>query len=175
MAKDILSDITDSDWEKAVERNNQPVFVMFYSPSCPHCVRIMPSVEELARDYGTEVTFVKLNLLRFDYIGERYGVMATPSFFFFCGGRPVQTRVGAVFPAMLKKWLKRWSPVVTNAVLHLQNGNMKLQGMVKLSFSFFPGHILVKLGRFHNFFDNFRFFCKIDQFKYSISECSYTG
>jgi len=25
MAKDILSDITDSDWEKAVERNNQPV------------------------------------------------------------------------------------------------------------------------------------------------------
>ncbi|HOJ96340.1 MAG TPA: thioredoxin family protein [Methanospirillum sp.] len=106
MPQDILPEITDSDWEIFVERNEKPVFVMFYSPSCTHCIRIMPSVEELAKDFGSEVTFVKLNLLRFDYIGERYGVMATPTFFFFCGGKPVQSRVGAVFPAMLKKMVE---------------------------------------------------------------------
>lgn len=66
----------------------------------------MPSVEDLAKDFGTEVSFVKLNLLRFDYIGERYGVMATPTFIFFCGGKPVQTRVGAIFPVMLKKMVE---------------------------------------------------------------------
>ncbi|MDD3573653.1 MAG: thioredoxin family protein [Methanospirillum sp.] len=106
MAQDILIDIIDTDWEKTVERNEKPVFVMFYSPSCPHCISIMPSVEELTRDFGTEVIFVKLNLLQYDYIGERYGVMSTPSFFFFCGGRPVQIRVGAVFPPMLKKMVE---------------------------------------------------------------------
>lgn len=106
MAQDILIDIIDTDWEKTVERNEKPVFVMFYSPSCPHCIRIMPLVEELAQDFGTEVLFVKLNLLQYDYIGERYGVMSTPSFFFFCGGKPVQIRVGAVFPPMLKKMVE---------------------------------------------------------------------
>lgn len=106
MAQEVLADISDSDWETTVERNEKPVFVMFYSPSCTHCIQIMPSVEELARDFGTEVTFVKLNLLMYDYIGERYGVMATPTFLYFCGGKPVQTRVGAVFPAMLKKMVE---------------------------------------------------------------------
>jgi len=106
MAHDVLVDISDSDWEPMVERNEKPVFVMFYSPSCTHCIRIMPSIEELARDFGTEIAFVKLNLIKFDYIGERYGVMATPTFIYFCGGKPVQTRVGAVFPAMLRKMVE---------------------------------------------------------------------
>ncbi|MCA1915672.1 protein disulfide isomerase family protein, partial [Methanospirillum hungatei] len=57
MEPDVLVDISDSDWELMVERNEKPVFVMFYSPSCTHCIRIMPSVEELARDFGTEVAF----------------------------------------------------------------------------------------------------------------------
>jgi Thioredoxin domain-containing protein len=106
MAHDVLVDISDSDWEPMVERNEKPVFVMFYSPSCTHCIRIMPSIEELARDFGTEIAFVKLNLIKFDYIGERYGVMATPTFIYFCGGKPVQTRVGAVFPVMLRKMVE---------------------------------------------------------------------
>jgi len=101
-----LQDIADLDWEQKVEKNSKPVFAMFYSPSCGHCIRIMPSVEELAKDFGSEVEFVKINLLKYDYIGERYGVKATPTFFFFCGGKPVQTRVGAVFPAMLKKMVE---------------------------------------------------------------------
>jgi len=102
----MISDITDMDWERLVEKNEKPVFVMFYSPSCTHCIQIMPSVEELAKDFGTEVFFVKLNLLKYDYIGERYGVMATPTFVFFCGGKPVQTRVGAIFPPILKKMVE---------------------------------------------------------------------
>jgi thioredoxin-like negative regulator of GroEL len=106
MTEENVQEINDIEWEKLVERNEKPVFVMFYSPSCTHCIRIMPSVEDLAKDFGTEVSFVKLNLLKFDYIGERYGVMATPTFIFFCGGKPVQTRVGAIFPVMLKKMVE---------------------------------------------------------------------
>lgn len=106
MTPDYLLDIEDKEWENRVEHSNKPVFVMFYSPSCSHCIRIQPHVEELAKDFGTEVDFITLNLVRYQYIGERYGVMATPTFMFFCGGKPVQTRVGAVFPAMLKKMVE---------------------------------------------------------------------
>lgn len=106
MQADNLVDITDVQWENNVEHNTKPVFVMFYSPSCSHCMRIQPYIEELAKDYSPEIFFAKINLLRYNYLGERYGVMATPTFIFFCGGKPIQTRVGAVFPAMLKKMVE---------------------------------------------------------------------
>ncbi len=37
------------------------------------------------------------------WTAERYGVRSTPTFKFFCGGKPVQEMVGAVYPALLKK------------------------------------------------------------------------
>lgn len=97
---------SDLDWEKLVERSSDPVFVMFYSPTCKHCLQIQPYIEELAEEFSEVVGFVKLNIARFGWLAERYGVMATPTFLYFCGGKPVQTRVGAIFPAMLKNMVE---------------------------------------------------------------------
>jgi len=35
----------------------------------------------------------------------RYGAMATPTFKFFCNGKPVQEFVGAAYPTLLKKMI----------------------------------------------------------------------
>lgn len=106
MSESGIIEAQESDWEKLVEKNAKPVFVMYYSPSCRHCIQIQPYIGELARVFSEKVSFVRLNITRFDWLAERYGVMATPTFQFFCGGKPVQTRVGAVFPAMLKKMIE---------------------------------------------------------------------
>jgi len=98
-----VSEIHDREWEQAVERNSEPVLVMFFSPTCRHCTQMEPHMEELAREFSSSVRFFRLNILTSGWIAERYGVMATPTFIYFCGGKPIQTRVGAVFPAMLKK------------------------------------------------------------------------
>jgi hypothetical protein len=47
--------------------------------------------------------FAILNVADNAWIGERYGVRATPTFKWFCNGKPVQELVGAVYPALLKK------------------------------------------------------------------------
>lgn len=106
MTETLIQEATDQDWEKVVERSDRPVLVMFSSPTCRHCTQIQPYVDELASSFSEKVQFVRLNILRFGWIAERYGVMATPTFLFFCGGKPVQSRVGAVFPAMLKKMVE---------------------------------------------------------------------
>ncbi|PWR73826.1 thioredoxin family protein [Methanospirillum lacunae] len=101
-----LREIGDHEWEHAVERSSEPVLVMFFSPTCRHCIQMKPYIEELAQEFSPSVSFLMLNILEFGWIAEKYGVMATPTFIWFCGGKPVQSRVGAVFPAMLKKMIE---------------------------------------------------------------------
>ena len=79
---------------------------MFFSPTCPHCRQMEPVLEDLAREYSQSVDFMRLNTLRFSWLAERYGVMATPTFLWFCGGKSIQSRVGAVLPVMLKKMVE---------------------------------------------------------------------
>lgn len=96
-------DVTDRNWEEIVERSDKPTLAMFHSPACPHCQRMMPYFEEYAAEFKGNVKFVRINIMENSFMPERYGVMATPTFKFFCGGSPVQDLVGAVYPSLLKK------------------------------------------------------------------------
>ncbi len=96
-------DVTDRNWEEVVERSDKPTLAMFHSPTCPHCQVMMPRFEEYATEFKGKVKFVRINIMENSFTPERYGVMATPTFKFFCGGRPVRDLVGAVYPSLLKK------------------------------------------------------------------------
>ena len=99
-------DVTDRSWEEAVERSDKPTLVMFHSPTCPNCQMMMPSFEEYAREFEGRVKFVRINVMENSFTPERYGVMATPTFKFFCGGKPVLEVVGAAYPSLLKKMVE---------------------------------------------------------------------
>jgi len=99
---DVL-EATDLTWEGIVEKGKIPVAVMFYSPSCAFCHQMDPYFREFAGNFRGLVLFVRLNILTSTWIPERYGVRSTPTFKFFCDGKPVQELVGAVYPAILKR------------------------------------------------------------------------
>ena len=103
MADNEVKELSDASWEAAVERSERPVVVMFYSPVCPHCAAMEPHFQELAGEFGREVFFGRINVMQNPWTGERYGIRGTPTFKFFCNGKPVQDLVGAVYPALLKK------------------------------------------------------------------------
>lgn len=96
-------DLGDANWETVVERSKGPILAMFHSPACSHCQMMMPYFEQYATEFQGKVKFVRIDITRNSYIPERYGVMATPTFKFFCGGRPIQDLVGAAYPTLLKK------------------------------------------------------------------------
>jgi thioredoxin 1 len=96
-------EVDSSTWEKVVEKATLPVSVMFYSPVCPHCRVIRPYFEQYAREMSGKMVFAIINVSANAWIGERYGIRATPTFKWFCNGKPVQELVGAVYPALLKK------------------------------------------------------------------------
>lgn len=99
-------DANDLTWEEVVERSKMPVLAIFHSPACPHCQEMMPYFEEYAREFQGRATFVRINILESSFIPERYGVVATPTFKLFCGGRPVLEMVGAARPALLKRMVE---------------------------------------------------------------------
>ncbi|MGB3944777.1 MAG: thioredoxin family protein [Methanothrix sp.] len=98
---------------------------MFHFHACTYCQEIMPYFEEYARKFRGRAKFVRINTLESSFIPERYGVMATPTFKLFCGGRPIQEMVGAVQPFLLKRmveegistgveWRRRSTPIDYN-------------------------------------------------------------
>jgi thioredoxin-like negative regulator of GroEL len=101
--QEILTELTDLTWERTVERSSRPVAVMFYSPACVFCHQMDPYFRNYARDYRDSIQFARLNIMTSPWTAERYGIRSTPTFKFFCEGKPVQEMVGAVYPALLKK------------------------------------------------------------------------
>ncbi|WP_128694694.1 thioredoxin family protein [Methanoculleus taiwanensis] len=98
-----IVEISDQTWEKAVEKGEKPAVIMFYSPGCVHCRTMEPSFRSLAEQYGEVILFGRLNIASSMWTAERYGVRGTPTFKFFCMGRPIEELVGAVYPAMLER------------------------------------------------------------------------
>ena len=98
-----LLEVEDRSWEKEVELSELPVLVMFFSQSCVHCKEMEPYFIQYALEYEGKVKFTKLNIVESQFTAERYGVMATPTFTFFCQGKPVQNLAGAAYPTLLKK------------------------------------------------------------------------
>lgn len=101
-----LVEVSDQIFERLVEKNEKPVAVMFYSTTCPYCRVIEPYFVTYAKEFKDTVVFARLNIMTSMWTAERYGIRGTPTFKFFCGGKPVFEIVGAVFPAILKKMVE---------------------------------------------------------------------
>jgi thioredoxin-like negative regulator of GroEL len=105
MAEDPLVEGNDLIWENTVEKEEKPVAVMFYSPTCAYCHQMEPYFKSYAQEFRDSVIFVRMNIVANQWTAERYGVRSTPTFKFFCNGKPVQEMVGAIYPALLKKMI----------------------------------------------------------------------
>lgn len=103
MSSDKIIELDDKNWEKLVEKGEKPVVVMFSSPTCPYCRQMEPSFEEYANEFKNKIIFGKLDITQNITTANRYGVMGTPTFKFFCLGKPVYELTGAVYPHLIKK------------------------------------------------------------------------
>jgi thioredoxin len=101
--QELLVELTDLNWERTVEKSGRPVAVMFYSPTCAFCHQMEPYFRNYAREYKDTIQFARIDIMTSPWTAERYGIRSTPTFKFFCDGKPVQELVGAVYPALLKK------------------------------------------------------------------------
>ncbi len=98
LAKKNIVELDDRQWEEIVEKKGEPIVVMFYNQLCPFCALMMPHFEKYAEEFKEKITFARIDADKNPYSAEKYGIMSTPTFKFFCKGRHVQEIVGRVYP-----------------------------------------------------------------------------
>ena len=103
MSENNIVYLNDGNWEKKIEKGKKSCVVMFSSPTCPYCIQMRPHFKEYSEEYKEKIVFAEVDISQNPTIASRYGVMGTPTFKFFCKGKPVYELTGAVYPHLIKK------------------------------------------------------------------------
>jgi thioredoxin 1 len=95
-------EIDDDSFEADVLKSDMPVLVDFWAPWCGPCKAIGPTIEQLAKDFGGQIKFMKCNVDDNPITPTKYGIRAIPTLIFFKDGEVVDQITGMVAKAKLE-------------------------------------------------------------------------
>ncbi len=72
--------------------SGEPVVAYMFSPECPHCKKMTPSLMPIADEVGVQID--QLNILEYEQGWDDYNVEATPTLIYFNEGKEVNRIVG---------------------------------------------------------------------------------
>jgi thioredoxin 1 len=85
---------TMADFNLQVVEASQPVLVDFYSPTCPPCRKLGPTIEKLADQYRDRAVVVKVNVDDLPELAQKYGISSIPAVILFSNGQEAQRIIG---------------------------------------------------------------------------------
>ncbi|HOQ99893.1 MAG TPA: thioredoxin family protein [Anaerolineae bacterium] len=96
MAVQNLPQADEHSFDQVVFGEPSPVLVEFFTPWCPHCRRLAPVIEELARDYRDRARFVQVNADQAGGLVVRFQLRGVPTVLVFDQGQEISRLIGAV-------------------------------------------------------------------------------
>jgi len=92
--KEIMVELTGTNFETEVLKSDKPVLVDFWAPWCMPCKIIAPAVEELAKELHGRLKVLKLNVDESPDIATRLSIFNIPTLVLFKSGQEVSRMVG---------------------------------------------------------------------------------
>lgn len=105
MASADVLEITDANFEQEVLKSSQPVLVDFWATWCAPCVKLGPTIDDLAAQYKGRVKVGKLNIDQHTGVAMKYNIRSIPTVLIFRDGEVQKQFVGLVPKADFEKSL----------------------------------------------------------------------
>ena len=90
-----VTDVTDADFREVVLKSDKPVVVDYWADWCGPCKQVTPILEELARQHGDKVTFVKMDTNTNPVTPANNHVLGLPTIQVYVDGELVKAFKGA--------------------------------------------------------------------------------
>ena len=103
--------ITDSSFDQDVLQSNKPVLVDFWAEWCAPCRMITPIIDQIASDFASSATVVKLNVDDNTASAQRYGIKGIPTLILFNEGKEVERVVGATSKDSITRIIEKYVSV----------------------------------------------------------------
>jgi thioredoxin 1 len=98
--------INDANFKQEVLEESLPVLVDFWAVWCGPCLRLAPTIEQIAKEYKGKLKVCKLNVDDAPKTAASYEIMSIPTLAIFKNGKVVNKFVGALPKAELETAIK---------------------------------------------------------------------
>ncbi|MWV43057.1 thioredoxin [Paenibacillus sp. HJL G12] len=102
-----VTSVSESNFSSSVMKSGKPVMVDFWAPWCGPCRMVAPVLEELEKEMGERIKFVKVNIDENPRLASLFQVQSIPTLKLFKDGRAVATFVGFQPKQQLKRQIER--------------------------------------------------------------------
>lgn len=107
-----IIDVTEASFQQdVIDRSREaPVVVDFWSVHCPPCRALKPLLEQAAREASGSFVLAKVNVDEAPNLAGAFGVSSIPAVFALRDGQVVDSFIGLLPEADLRRWLESIQP-----------------------------------------------------------------
>jgi thioredoxin 1 len=105
---DLVTPVTDAEFEQTVVGSAVPFVLDFWAPWCAPCRMMEPVISELAVEHEGKIAFGKLNVDDNPATAMKFDVLSIPTLLVFSGGAVVKRLVGANPKKKIEQELQEW-------------------------------------------------------------------
>lgn len=101
-----MEQINDTNFQSEVLNADKLVLVDFFATWCGPCRQMLPVMEELSSELGSQVKIVKMDVDEAPKTPDMFDIQSIPTMILFKNGQMVDKKLGAQSKADVAGWIK---------------------------------------------------------------------